>query len=220
MCSSFTGLWNLYCTQWTNLLSRGQDHQRYDMAAKFNLKNNDDCYGWPIIGLHWLMAAAIFGLYFLGLYIIDLSYYDPNYKTLPHWHRSAGMLVLLALGLRLLCRCADRSPRALPGHSRVTRLMTRTAHALLYLLMLAALASGYFMSTADGRGVAVFNWFTVPALPVELHHQADRAGRVHYWSSTALIALSCIHALAALKHHFIDKDATLTRILGIKRENP
>jgi cytochrome b561 len=190
------------------------------MTVKLGLRNNDETYGWPLISLHWLMAVAVFGLYFLGLYIIDMSYYDPNYKTLPHWHRSIGMLVLLALGLRLLCRCVDRAPRTLPGHGLATRLMTQTAHALLYLLMLGVLISGYFMSTADGHGVAVFDWLTVPALPVELHHQADRAGKVHYWSSTALIALSCVHALAALKHHFIDKDSTLTRILGIKRESP
>ncbi|UTW13376.1 cytochrome b [Marinobacterium rhizophilum] len=190
------------------------------MTVKLKLRNNDDTYGWPLISLHWLMAVAVFGLYFLGLYIIDMSYYDPNYKTLPHWHRSVGMLVLLALGLRLLCRCLDRSPRSLPGHGLATRVMTRSAHTLLYLLMLVALASGYVMSTADGYGVQVFNWFAVPALPIELHHQADRAGWVHYWSSTALVALSCLHALAALKHHFIDKDSTLTRILGIKRESP
>lgn len=190
------------------------------MAVKLKLKNDDDCYGWPIISLHWLMAVAVFGLYFLGLYIIDMSYYDPNYKTLPHWHRSLGMVMLFALGLRLLCRCVDRAPRALPGHGNATRLLTKTAHALLYLLMLTALLSGYVMSSADGHAVAVFNWFSVPALPLDLHHQADRAGMLHYWSSTALIALSCLHALAALKHHFIDKDSTLTRILGIKRETP
>lgn len=190
------------------------------MAVKFKLKNDDETYGWPLISLHWLMAVAVFGLYFLGLYIIDLGYYDPNYKTLPHWHRSLGMLLLLALGLRVLCRCVDRAPRALPGHGKATRLLTKSAHSLLYLLMITALISGYVMSTAGGHEIAVFNWFSVPPLPIELHHQADKAGIIHYWSSTALIALSSVHALAALKHHFVDKDSTLTRILGITRENP
>lgn len=182
------------------------------------LKNDSDCYGWPLVSLHWLMAVVVFGLYFLGLYIVELSYYDPYYKTLPHWHRSIGMLMLLALSLRLLCRALDRAPRALPGHTSTTRLLTKTAHALLYLLMLVALGSGYLMSTADGHGIQVFNWFSVPALPIRLHHQADNAGLVHYWSSTALIALSTVHAIAALKHHFVDKDSTLTRIFGFTRE--
>ncbi len=190
------------------------------MAVKFKLRNDTQAYGWPLISLHWLMAVAILGLYFLGLYIIDLGYYDPNYKTLPHWHRSLGMLLLLALILRLLCRCLDPAPPALPDHGRATRLLTKCAHSLLYLLMITALISGYFMSTAGGQAIAVFNWFSVPPLPIELHHQADKAGIIHYWSSTALIVLSAVHALAALKHHFVDKDSTLTRILGITRENP
>ncbi len=188
------------------------------MAITSRLKNEEDCYGWAIISLHWLMAFAVFGLYFLGLYIVDLGYYDPYYKILPHWHRSIGLLLLLALCIRLLCRWVDRAPRALPGHRPVIRFMTRTAHALLYLLMLVTLISGYLISTAEGHGIDVFNWFSVPALPFKFSGQADTAGAIHYWSSTALVALSSVHALAALKHHFIDKDSTLTRILGIKRE--
>jgi len=63
-----------------------------------------------------------------------------------------------------------------------------------------------------------FNWFSVPALGELFENQADIAGEVHYYLSLSLIALVFIHAIAALKHHFINKDNTLTKMLGVKEK--
>jgi len=76
--------------------------------------------------------------------------------------------------------------------------------------------SGYMISTADGRPISVFNWFDIPALPALIEQQEDIAGEIHFISATTLITLSLLHAAAALKHHFIDKDNTLRRMLGTK----
>ncbi|GGO85869.1 cytochrome b [Marinobacterium nitratireducens] len=190
------------------------------MAITARLTNDTHSYGWVMILLHWLMALAIVGLYLLGLYIVDLTYYDPDYQTMPDLHRSIGILVLIALVLRLGWRALDRSPAPLPEHGSLVRLATKAGHAALYLLMLLTLVSGYLISTADGRPIEVFDWFQVPASPLQYDGQEDIAGFVHYWSATTLLALAGLHALAALKHHFIDKDATLKRIIGIRQETP
>ena len=42
----------------------------------------------------------------------------------------------------------------------------------------------------------------------------DKGGEVHEILAYCLIALASAHALAALKHHFIDKDSTLKRMTG------
>ena len=73
--------------------------------------------------------------------------------------------------------------------------------------------SGYLISTAKGQGISVFDWFEVPALITDLPQQADRAGRIHYWLALALMGLITLHVSGALKHHFIDCDPTLTRML-------
>ncbi|NVK44164.1 MAG: cytochrome b [Oceanospirillaceae bacterium] len=190
------------------------------MAFTARLTNDSQAYGWVMILLHWLMAIAIIGLYFLGLYIVDLTYYDPEYKTMPDLHRSIGILVLIALVLRLAWRTLNASPPPLPEHGTLVRLATKAGHSALYLLMLTTLISGYLISTADGRAIDVFSWFQVPASPLQYDNQEDIAGFVHYWSATTLLTLAGLHALAALKHHFIDKDATLKRIIGIKQETP
>jgi cytochrome b561 len=74
--------------------------------------------------------------------------------------------------------------------------------------------SGYLISTADGRPLEVFGLFSVPALVAGLEHQADIAGRVHLLLAYGLVGLALLHALAAFKHGFIERDRTLLRMLG------
>ncbi len=177
------------------------------------IRNTRARYGLAAIGLHWLMALIIIGMYPLGLYIDTLGYYDAAYRTVPHWHKSIGMILLGLLLVRLLWRLLSSQPKTLTT-SVMQKWVIKLVHASLYLLMLVALLSGYLISTADGRGIDVFNWFTVPALPSLIENQEDVAGLIHYWATTLLISMAGLHTLAALKHHFINKDQTLLRMLG------
>jgi cytochrome b561 len=86
-------------------------------------------------------------------------------------------------------------------------------HGLLYLLLFGVMVSGYLISTADGRPIEVFGLFAVPATVTGLPGQADRAGDIHLILAVTVIILAIVHALAALKHHFIDRDRTLVRML-------
>ena len=74
--------------------------------------------------------------------------------------------------------------------------------------------SGYLISTADERGISVFGLFEVPGFGSLIDNQEDLAGVVHKYAAYLVIGLTLLHAAAALKHHFIDKDETLTRMLG------
>lgn len=186
------------------------------MKFTHRILNDRTSYGWGPILMHWLIALAIIGLYPLGLYITGLTYYDPDYRIMPHWHKSIGLLVLGLLALRLGWRLINRPPAPLPQPKLLT-IATHLVHNLLYLLLIVVLISGYLISTADGRAIDLFNWFAVPALPALMENQEDVAGVVHYYSATALIVLSALHALAALKHHFINKDDTLKRMFGLRK---
>ena len=183
------------------------------------LRNQPNYYGWGAIALHWIMALAIIGMYPLGLYIDSLTYYDPEYRTVPNWHKSIGILIAITLVVRLIWRAINPLPNHLPTHSALIRLMSKLGHIGLYLLLIAVLVSGYLISTADGRAISVFNWFSVPALPELVENQEDVAGEIHFIVATTLISLVALHAVAALKHHFIDKDSTLKRMLGIKENS-
>ncbi|MGR4067862.1 cytochrome b [Halomonas sp. LR3S48] len=173
--------------------------------------------GWGLVSimLHWISAAAIVGLFILGWWMTDLGYYDPWYNRAPWWHRSIGMLLLFATLLRVLWRLFQPTP--VSHGSRLERVAAHLGHIALYVLMLTVMISGYLISTARGRGISVFDWFEVPALLSHLPDQASIAGEIHWYSAVALLLLAAGHTLAALKHHFLDRHDTVTRMLNPAR---
>ncbi len=177
-------------------------------------RNTEQSYGLVAVIIHWVMALAIAGLFGLGLWMVDLTYYDAWYKRAPEVHKGIGILLFPTLLFRLLWRALNPKPRPDPDLSTFERIASKAAHFALYLLLFAVMLSGYLISTADGRPINVFGLFEAPATIAGLPNQADLAGRVHLILAITLVSLAGVHALAALKHHFVDRDRTLTRMLG------
>jgi cytochrome b561 len=181
------------------------------------MKNSDKYYGYLTIILHWLSAIIIFGLFALGYWMVELTYYDAWYKTAPALHKSTGISLFLLILIRVVWRNKQTKPESLASHNRFEQISAHAAHIVLYVLLLAIMLSGYLISTADGVGIEVFNLFTVPAFAALIENQEDIAGVIHQYLAYSMIAIALLHALAALKHHFIDKDATLKRMLGWRK---
>jgi cytochrome b561 len=177
--------------------------------------NTVDQFGLVTILLHWLMAIALIGLFVLGWYMVDLTYYDALYKTLPFVHKSIGIVFGLLLVFRLIWKVINVEPKFEDGLSPFERLAAKAAHLGFYGLMVLIVISGYLISTADNSSISVFDLFLVPATITSIPEQEDMAGLVHEYLSYSIIGLTILHAAAALKHHFIDKDNTLRKMLGI-----
>lgn len=179
-----------------------------------NYKNHKHGYGLIAITVHWLMALTVVALFALGLWMTDLTYYDTWYKTAPHLHKSIGILLALIFLFRIVWRLANQAPDKIPTIPVWELRLAHLVHLALYLLIFSVIVSGYMISTADGRAIDVFNWFSVPAWITPVENQEDIAGKFHFYLACALIALAGLHAGAALKHHFYDKDATLRRMIN------
>ncbi len=180
------------------------------------IKNSENSYGIIAIALHWLMAITIFSLFGLGLYMVELTYYDAWYKGSLDLHKNIGTVLLVVLLLRIVWRMVNLTPKhADKTASNMEVKSAHYAHSALYFLMAVLMISGYFISTADGRAIDVFGLISVPALPVSFANQEDIAGSLHELLAWTLIILSAGHALAALKHHFINKNNTLLRMIKV-----
>ena len=176
------------------------------------LRNTKDRYGLVAMLLHWGMAILIVGLFALGTYMVELDYYDPWYKQAPDLHRSFGVIVAGLMIYRLGWRLANTRPSEL-GEAWESRIAT-WVHRLFYMLIAGIVVSGYLITTAEGQPVIVFGLFDIPATFTSFENMEDIAGEVHEWLTTTLIVLVSLHALAALKHHFINRDSTLRRMFG------
>ncbi|HEA53930.1 hypothetical protein LCGC14_0807280 [marine sediment metagenome] len=182
------------------------------------LSNTPVSYGFVAIVLHWVAAVVVFGMFALGFWMVDLTYYSSWYQRAPDIHRAIGVLLFCLIVLRLFWRLFTASPDALANHKRWEVIGARFAHGLLYVLVFVALVSGYLISTADGSFVSVFGWIEVPSVTGQIKQLEDTAGLVHYWSTWSLVALALAHSAGALKHHFIDRDNTLRRMFVPQRQ--
>ena len=180
------------------------------------MRNSEYRYGYWAVGFHWLSALTVVSLFGLGYWMVDLDYYSGWYKTAPALHKSIGLSLLVVTLFRVVWRKLETQPKALDSHTALEKKAGHYTHYALYFLMLLVFVSGYMISTADGRGIEIFELFTVPGLGSLFENQEDIAGEVHEYATYMLVGLALIHACAALKHHFIDKDETLKRMLGNK----
>ncbi|MCG6200954.1 cytochrome b [Psychromonas antarctica] len=173
--------------------------KQYNSSAKF---------------LHWTSALLIVALFLLGLWMVDLTYYNQWYKIAPYWHKSIGLCLLALTLFRLIWKIITTAP---PIEGKKWEIQSaKLAHAAIYLILFCIFISGYMISTADGRPIELFNWFLVPGFGSFFDNQEDIAGVIHFYLAVTLITLSTVHALAALKHHFINKDNTLNKMLRFK----
>lgn len=167
------------------------------------------------IWLHWLVALGLIGTFALGLYMPDLPL-SPTKLKLFSWHKWAGVtlffLVLIRLGWRL-SHPAPALPSTMPA---VMRLVSHAMHWLMYTLMFAIPLSGWLMSSAKGFQTVWFGVLPLPDLLAKDTALGERLTALHEVLSFVLLGLVIVHTVAALKHHFIDHDDVLTRILPLK----
>lgn len=176
--------------------------------------NTTDRFGLVAIALHWIVALTIFGLFGLGWYMVDLTYYDELYNTLPTIHEGIGILLIFVFVFRVFWKIINPTPKPVEGSSRFEIIAAKLAHLGLSGLIALILVSGYLIPTGEGSGISVFGWFEMPAIISGFPEQEDIAGLFHKYLAYAIIALAALHATAALKHHLINKDDTLKRMLG------
>ena len=177
-------------------------------------RNDATRWGLIVVMLHWVSALAVVMLFTLGLWMTSLTYYDAWYARAPSLHKSVGVIVFVVITVRLVWRLTNRTPDSIETHQAWETKIARAVHWVLYTGLFAVLISGYLISTADGRTISVFGLIEVPATLAGIEKQADIAGFIHLWLSVGLMSIVSIHALGALKHHFLDQDATLKRMLG------
>lgn len=177
-------------------------------------KSTESGFGLISIMLHWTMAVLFTGLFALGLYMVELDYYDPFYHEGPWWHTSFGVIMSLLVVIRIGWRSTETTPSPLPSYQPWELIIAKIAHKLMYLLLLAICISGYFISTAKGTAIEVFHLFELPAMLIIDEHTADSIAEIHEIANWSLVIVLSLHIAAAFKHQLIDKDGTLLRMLN------
>lgn len=162
--------------------------------------------------LHWLIAALIVTQFALAWTAIDLPL-GAHKLALFARHKSFGMTVLMLAVVRLVWRWANPPPALPAGMTRLERKLARATHIAFYVLLFAMPVTGWLMSSAKNYSVSWFGLFTWPDLIAKNETAFNALKATHDFLSDVLLAIAILHILAALKHHFWDKDEVLLRML-------
>ena len=176
------------------------------------LRNSPQRWGWVAQFLHWSIALMIIGLAFVGLTMDDLPN-SPDKLKIYALHKSTGLTVLVLVVLRLIWRFVDPRPPYPPTIPAWQRKASDLTHGLLYVAMIAQPLSGWLYNSASNFPLRWFGLFSVPALSGPDKELKSFAHEVHETGFYLLAALVLLHIAAALKHHFVDHDATMARMI-------
>ena len=173
-------------------------------------------YSGLAILLHWVLALAIVGTFCLGLYMSDLKL-SPQRIQLFNWHKWIGVSILTLSAVRLLWRWVRRPP-ALPAG--IVQAMPawqygayRATHVLLYALFFVVPLLGWAHSNAAGFPIVWFGKIPLPDLVGKDKALAEALGEAHELAAYVLAVLVVLHAAAALKHQWLDRDGLLLRMM-------
>lgn len=168
--------------------------------------------------VHWLMALMIISLLIAIEIKGNFPKNDPRVFQLVEWHKQAGLWVLFLVWFRLYWRYCQQAPEIIPPLSPLARVGSHGAHIMLYLMMIGIPVLGVLQSQAKGGVINFMGW----PLPVFLDESvglpyALPLKTLHQWLGNAMMVLVGIHFVFALFHHWIRRDNTLTRMLGIHK---
>lgn len=182
-----------------------------------SLRNTRTAYGWIAIALHWIGAAAMIALWWTGENLEHAVGRPARLAALTQ-HISVGMLLFALLAARVIWTLTQPKPEPLE-----TRKLFEVAAKVVQWAFLAVVAvlilTGPLAIWTVGRPVPVFDWFEIPSFMGRNHMAHEATEGAHKLVAELFLPLLAIHVLGALKHVVFDRDATLQRMLWVRRRN-
>jgi cytochrome b561 len=190
------------------------------------LGNTATSYGSVTKTFHWLIALGILLALPLGYFANDLAHavQNPDIATsdaqvaraalLFSLHKTIGLTVFFVALARILWALTQTKPGLLNGDTAVESRLAQTVHWLLYGSLVAVPLSGW-IHHASTTGFAPIWWPFGQSLPFVPKDDAvaQVTATLHFVLQWVLVGALGLHIAGALKHHVIDGDATLRRML-------
>ncbi len=177
-----------------------------------SLKNTNNSFGWLAKTFHWLIALLIITLWIAGSLMGDMEN-SPFKFTVFGLHKATGIVVLILAVLAFTWRATNPKPTlpvGLPAWQKTSATVLKYA---LYACMIAMPLSGWAYSSAAGYPVNMYGLFEMPMLIAKDDSMKHFYKETHEVIGNIILVLVGLHFAAALKHHFINKDGILRRML-------
>ena len=174
-------------------------------------RNTTRSWGSLSKAFHWLIVLLIINQWWIASRADELKGLA-KLEALA-WHKSFGLTILMLAVLRLLWRLVNPTPDLTVETRRWERVLARISHVLLYALIFAMPLTGWMMSSAKNYPVSWFKMFQFPDLVAPAEQTFHQMHDLHHLLFGVLVSVALLHVAGALKHHFIDKNDVLKRML-------
>jgi cytochrome b561 len=164
------------------------------------------------IALHWLMALLVFVTFPLGVVMHEMAL-SPDKLRMLSYHKWLGVTVFVLLVVRLVWRAGHKPAGLIATLPQWQQFAAKAVHVLLYALLFAIPLSGWLMSSAKGFQTVYLGVLPLPDLLAKDKVLGDALSALHQVLNFTMLLLIVAHVAAALKHHFVDRDGTLVRML-------
>ena len=172
--------------------------------------------------LHWMTVILVIIAWTLGTFGDELPKGDPRATGL-FIHVAAGLLIVVALIMRLAWRVAVPPPPPEPNEfgrwlGTFADPAARTAHYMLYALLIVVPVAGIIAQFARGEALPLFGLSAIPSPWLRDRAFAHNITEIHEVAAHALVIVAIFHAAAALIYYFVFQDNTLLRMLPRRRQ--
>lgn len=188
------------------------------MSVNSDLHQDKNNLGRASISLHWIVALGVIAATLVGVYMTANEAW-----LLYGYHKSIGVILFPIIVLRVVWRLKQGWPVPVGHYSSIEQRLGKMTHWLLLILIVLMPLTGMIHSGASGHGFGIFglelfpHQYTEAGQPIPYSESwRDFGQTAHRYLGNCLIALIVLHIAGAFKHHFIDKDSTLKRMLGRK----
>lgn len=177
-----------------------------------HVRNSSDGYGAVAMTLHWAVVILVFCAWLTGQFG-DALPRGPQREAAEFIHIFLGLAILALVAARLFWRLVDPLPPEDPAIGRWSERAARAIHYIMYALLVAAPIAGIVLQFARGHALPVFGLAEIASPWAADRSFAHNVKEVHETLANALLLLVGLHAAAALVHHYVLHDRTLTRML-------
>lgn len=179
-----------------------------------SLKNSERGYGLMSRANHWLTAVVFIALTILGMVLEQMGgERGDSFFQLMGLHKGLAIVLMGLVLLRLVWLFVDRARVTQEPVAQWQSLLARVVRLVLWVGLIAMPLSGWLMSNSAGHPVGFFGLFELPAITPESEPVHELAEVVHGLLPKLLIVAMLLHLVGALKHHWVDRDGTLSRMI-------
>lgn len=180
------------------------------------------------ITLHWIIAIMMVLLVFVGWRMGDMAealrggsteFTLDDVRFVFDMHKTFGILVLVLSLIRLAWRFMNPVPPMPAGMKPWEVTVARLTHLGFYVLMIGMPILGW-LTASSGQAPSFFfhnEAWPIPDIAPNNRNFHEIMEFLHGRGGWVIIVLLVLHAGAAIKHHIVDKDDVLARMIPFLR---